>query len=501
MPRAPAPERAIFFGCQLSLSLLLLLEHIEQVILTGTDVKHGIRFQCGGGQAWNLPLEQPDTKYLEKIITDQSVEVKIPGLPTEYKNIAGFMNGSSMVDPIAVYWITSSLGHYEVCYEPTPIRNRKSKARRIKHLPDIQEIIAVDATPPTEVQYSPEGTPTSSEDGSPDVFRFDLPSDEATASDYDEDLSCIQVRLQLVGQVDSPGSEIELYDCPSDGSTDEIATARSGNPFPPFTLTQMVSSLSEPEGFISQSIPPLPVEMSMILGSERGNTLIEESHDVYSSKRKNMLDEARQYLFPVDNWFTIEEPQTVEDILEAPQVNYNLFRGDARSRLSMSHGERLPSRAYAEPTHNGRIEQSQLETSGDYTAVRSSNELFQGLKYIYVYKGDNHFLPDTLSEMRVFFVALLLFSLAVAIPLSYGQSQGIATCSTCKFIFEEIQKVVGKNSTEAAFQKEVVKACAIKQTTVQKVCTKVMAFGVHELFNLIEKQDASAICHKITLCK
>ncbi|PRP77757.1 hypothetical protein PROFUN_14118 [Planoprotostelium fungivorum] len=363
MPRAPPPERAIFFGRPLSLSLLLLLEHIEQVILTGTDVKHGIRFQCGGGQAWNLPLEQPDTKYLEKIITDQSVEVKIPGLPTEYKNIAGFMNGSSMVDPIAVYWITSSLGHYEVCYEPTPIRNRKSKARRIKHLPDIQEIIAVDATPPSEgqssdaslglVHYSPEGTPTSSEDGSPDVFRLDLPSDETPTSDCEEDLSsCIQVHVQLVGQVGSPRSEIELDDCPSDGSTDEIAIAHSGNPSPPFTLIQMVSSLSELEGFISQSIPPLPVEMSMYLDSDRDNTLIEELHELYSSKRKNMLDEARQYLFPIDNWFTIEEPQTVEDILEAPQHNYNLFRGDERSRLSMSHCERLPSRAYAEPTHN-----------------------------------------------------------------------------------------------------------------------------------------------------
>ncbi|PRP77758.1 hypothetical protein PROFUN_14119 [Planoprotostelium fungivorum] len=162
-------------------------------------------------------------------------------------------------------------------------------------------------------------------------------------------------------------------------------------------------------------------------------------------------------------------------------------------------------------TLRGRIEQSQLTTSDDYTVSLRTSPLMDSFSdnnlsarpsgVVMSCFEDNHFLPDTPSEMRVFFVALLLFSLAVAIPLSYGQSQGIATCSTCKFIFEEIQKVVGKNSTEAAFQKEVVKACAIKQTTVQKVCTKVMAFGVHELFNLIEKQDASAICHKITLCK
>ncbi|PRP83264.1 hypothetical protein PROFUN_09476 [Planoprotostelium fungivorum] len=345
-----APEKAIFSNCITKLGLRQeTLERVKR-ISTGKNVQHGVRFESGHKE-YNHTLKQLNQRALKKIITDQRVRVKIPNLYEEFRSVSGYMNGPSIV-----YWMESSLGRAEEPYEPTPIRNKQCGAQRVKRLPDIPKPLVVDATPPSEDQYSPQDTPTGSEDGSTEFVQFDQPSNGAATSQL-SDSSYTQVHLEFMDQGKFPRSEIKNYNWL--GSTGEDSRGPRG-----LSRCQSVynsarrvihddqhrTPLSGHQGFISQCTLPLSVEMSMYLDSERDDTLIEELQEFYSSI-KNMLDEAHEYHFPIKNWSTLEGPQTVEDIL-VKDMSTASKRGDERSRLSMSHGERLPSRAYADPTHN-----------------------------------------------------------------------------------------------------------------------------------------------------
>ncbi|PRP83270.1 hypothetical protein PROFUN_09482 [Planoprotostelium fungivorum] len=216
--------------------------------LTGTDVQHGVRFECGGGISWDLDVE----------ITRKGVEVNSPGLPEDEQSVL------LMARPAA-----------RTVHRKSSRPTCHPMEWRLQRLPKQEWYLSIPSSGYSDIHLT----------GGHSLTQIPIPVPKMKI--YPPTLKPIR-NSRLKSTFQDLRSSTTTEDC---------------HP-------------SEPEGFISQST----------LGFERDNTLIEELHELYSSKHKNMLDEARQYLFPIDNWSTLEGSQTVEDILEAPQLNYNLFR-------------------------------------------------------------------------------------------------------------------------------------------------------------------------------